>query len=235
MIEPARTAPTWLLCLMGSGEFEPWASNLERELLAAATGDGSVAIVATASAPEGPAYHAWTERGLMHYAELGVPAHVADLRGRDDAFRGDVVAAIATASLVVISGGNAAYLATTLADSPAWAAMRALLDRGGAIAACSAGAMVLGQAAPPRMSADLRTEDVETGLELLSDVWIWPHWDGTSDEIRERLLELTPHDVDLLLIDESTAAVAREARWDTFGRGRTEWIRRATGDGLLAS
>jgi cyanophycinase len=235
MIEPARTAPTWLLCLMGSGEFEPWASGLEHDLLAEATGDGSVAIVATASAPEGPAYHAWTEKGLAHYAELGAPAHVADLRGRDDAFRGDVVATIASASLVFMSGGNAAYLATTLADSPAWSAMRALLDRGGAIAGCSAGAMVLGQAAPPRMAADLQTEDVETGLELLSDAWIWPHWNGTSDEIRERLLDVTPHDVDLLLIDETTAAVARDGRWDTFGRGRARWIRRATGDGLLAS
>jgi cyanophycinase len=220
---------------MGSGEFESWASDLERELLAAATGDGSVAIVATASAPEGPAYHEWTTRGLAHYAELGVPAHVADMRDRGDAFRGDVVSVLDNASLVFMSGGNAAHLAATLADSPAWSAMKGRLDGGGAIAGCSAGAMVLGQAAPPRMAADLPTEDIEPGLGLLPDLWIWPHWDGTSDEIRERLLEVTPLDVDALLIDELTAAVAREARWDTFGRGRAGWIRRATGDGLLAS
>jgi len=235
MLEAAHAAPRWLLCLMGSGEFEPWTSDLERDLLAAATGDGSVAIVATASAPEGSTYHAWIDKALDHYAEVGVPAHVADLRGRDDAFRSDVIAEIERASLVFMSGGNAGYLARALADSAAWDAMRGLLDRGGAIAGCSAGAMVLGQAAPPRMTADVRTEDVEPGLALLPDLWIWPHWSETSEENRERLLEITPHDADVLLIDEVTAVVARDERWETYGRGRAEWIRRATGEGLLAS
>ena len=68
MLELSRSAPRWSLALLGSGEFEPWTDELERELLAGATGDGSVAIVATASASEGSAYHHWVEKGLAHYA-----------------------------------------------------------------------------------------------------------------------------------------------------------------------
>jgi hypothetical protein len=39
--------------LLASGEFEPWAAEAERFALSAATGDGSVAILATASGREG--------------------------------------------------------------------------------------------------------------------------------------------------------------------------------------
>jgi len=42
--------------LMGSGEFEPWSFELERAALRRADGDGSVAILPTASALQtGPA------------------------------------------------------------------------------------------------------------------------------------------------------------------------------------
>src|SRR5207237_5626321 len=46
--EMART-----FLLQGSGEFEPWTADVERRALAGAVGDGSVAILPTASAPEG--------------------------------------------------------------------------------------------------------------------------------------------------------------------------------------
>jgi cyanophycinase len=224
MLELPRTAPRWSLALLGSGEFEPWTDDLERELLAGATGDGSVAIVATASASEGSAYHGWVEKGLSHYAELGVAAHVADIRGREDAHRDDVRDELSRASLVFMSGGDASYLATVLAGSPAWEAMRDLLDRGGAIAGCSAGAMVLGEAAPPNMLRDLRLEDVAPGFALLPSTWIWPHWRETGPEIRAHVLGLTPDDAATLLIDERTATVARDETWVTVGEGSASWF-----------
>ena len=82
------------VALLGSGEFEPWTRELDRSLLDRATsGDGTVAIVPTASALEGSRFHDWAEKGLRHYSDLGVPARLVDLRGRDDADRADVVAA----------------------------------------------------------------------------------------------------------------------------------------------
>jgi cyanophycinase len=219
-----RTAPRLLLALLGSGEFEPWTSGFERELLEAATGDGSVVIVATASAPEGPTYHEWLEMGLDHYADAGVVAHVADVRGREDAHRDDVVAEIERASMVFMSGGDASYLAMALAGSPAWDAMRDLVERGGAIAGCSAGAMVLGEAAPPCMLRDLRLEDVGSGLALLPSTWIWPHWSELPAEVRAHLLGLTPDDATTLLIDERTATLARGETWTTVGDGAARWF-----------
>src|SRR4051812_24784565 len=219
-----RTAPRLLLALLGSGEFEPWTSGFERELLEAATGDGSVVIVATASAPEGPTYHEWLEMGLDHYADAGVVAHVADIRGREDAHRDDIVAEIDRASMVFMSGGDASYLAMALAGSPAWEAMRDLLERGGAIVGCSAGAMVLGEAAPPNMLRDLRLEDVGSGLAVLPSTWIWPHWAESPPEVRRHLLGLTPDDAATLLIDQGTATLASGETWTTVGQGSARWF-----------
>ena len=58
--------------LLGSGEFEPWAGEAERFALADAPGDGSVAVLATASAREGDAvFERWIGMGLAHYTSLG--------------------------------------------------------------------------------------------------------------------------------------------------------------------
>jgi cyanophycinase len=224
VFEIPATAPRFLLALLGSGEFEPWTARFETELLEAATGDGSVVIVATASAPEGPTYHEWLEMGLDHYADAGVVAHVADIRGREDAYRDDVVADIERASLVFMSGGDASYLAMALAGSPAWEAMRDLLERGGALAGCSAGAMVLGEASPPNMLQDLRLEDLGSGFGLLPSTWIWPHWAESPSELRAHLLGLTPDDAPTLLIDERTATIARGETWITVGEGSARWF-----------
>ena len=63
--------------MLGSGEFEPWAADVEREAIASATGDITVLIVPTASVPDrGDSFSKWARMGLDHYAWLGVPAKV---------------------------------------------------------------------------------------------------------------------------------------------------------------
>jgi cyanophycinase len=224
MVASGPTAvPRWLLCLMGSGEFEPWAEALERDLLTLATGDGSVAIVSTAAAPDGHGtYEAWAAKGVEHYAALGVASHVVDLRDRDDAFRSDVVDSVADASLVFMSGGNAAYLSSVLGGTPVWEAMRRLLERGGAIGGCSAGAMVLGEAAPPCMDAGFQDGDVAPGLALLGNTWIWPHWNAVERDVADRLLSLTEPGGVTVTIDEETAILARGEAWHRYGDGAFE-------------
>ena len=65
--------PTFLL--LGSGEFEPWSTEVESLALADAVGDGSVAILPTASASEGDqVFERWGRMGLDHYARSGVSA-----------------------------------------------------------------------------------------------------------------------------------------------------------------
>ena len=83
--------------LLGSGEFEPWSHEVEAEALAGATGDGRVAILPTASAPEGDeVFERWGRMGLGHYAERAVPAEIVPVRTRDDALRDDLADRSAT-------------------------------------------------------------------------------------------------------------------------------------------
>jgi cyanophycinase len=141
--------PRGPIALLGSGEFERWTDEIDRTLLEHATsGDGTVAIVPTASALEGRTFDEWAEKGLRHYASLDLPARVIDLRGRDDASRSDLVSAIEGASMVFFSGGNPAYLARTLAGSPFWDTVVERVRAGTAYAVCSAGACVAVSFAP---------------------------------------------------------------------------------------
>jgi len=59
------------LALVGSGEFELWTEESDRFLLSRATGDGSVAILPLASAPEGRAFADWAHKGLEHNDSKG--------------------------------------------------------------------------------------------------------------------------------------------------------------------
>ena len=74
--------------LLGSGEFEPWTTGIERRVLGGAHGDGSVVILPTASAKDGDAvFERWATMGLEHYAAAGIPAEVLRVKTRDDAHR----------------------------------------------------------------------------------------------------------------------------------------------------
>jgi cyanophycinase len=127
--------------LLGSGEFEPWSAEPERAALEGR--EGSVAIVPTASAPEGDKiFDRWANMGLEHYASLAVDARVVPLKVRADADRHDVVAMLDDAAIVYFSGGNPRFLADTLRGTAFWRRMLERLDDGMVYAGCSAGAMV---------------------------------------------------------------------------------------------
>ena len=80
---------------------------------------GARAIVApTAAAHEGDeSFDGWANKGLEHYAGLGIPAEVLPLKTREDAHRDDLVRRLDDASIVFFSGGNPARLAGLLRDT----------------------------------------------------------------------------------------------------------------------
>jgi cyanophycinase-like exopeptidase len=134
-VEDGRT-----FLLMGSGEFEPWSEEVERAALQGAQGDGSVAIVPTASFPDGRAiFERWGAMGLAHYEAMGVPASIVPLEDRSDAMRKGVASLVADASMVFFSGGKPRYLARAIDGTPFWDGLLAALDRGAVFAGCSAG------------------------------------------------------------------------------------------------
>lgn len=107
--------------LLGSGEFEAWASEAERFALAEAPGDGSVAVLATASAPEGDAvFERWIGMGLAHYKSIDVAAQALRVRTRSDALDTSIAKVLDGVSMVFFSGGSPKYLAATLRGTVVW-------------------------------------------------------------------------------------------------------------------
>src|SRR5260370_25662161 len=82
--------------------------------------------------------------GRTHCRKLGLEPAVVELKVREDGLRPEVVAEVAGASLIFFSGGNPAYLARTLRETPFWEAVGAAIEEGCALAGSSAGIAYLG-------------------------------------------------------------------------------------------
>jgi cyanophycinase len=218
--------------LLGSGEFEPWSSDVEARTLADATGDGSVLIAPTASASEGDhVFDRWAQMGLRHYAADGVPAEVLPVKTREDAFRDDVAARVGSASMIYFSGGKPAKLAGVLRDSPLLSAILLAMERGAVYAGCSAGAMV---ASRERDAEGRRGTSWLFGLGLVPHVSFGVHWDraaripGAQWWMTSRL----PEDTWFVGIDEQTAILGDGTTWTVHGR-RTVTLRGVDGSSTV--
>jgi cyanophycinase len=202
--------------LLGSGEFEPWSADAERFALSAASGDGSVAVLATASGREGESvFERWTSLGLAHYESLSITAHPVRVRNRVDALDPGVAHQLDDVSMVFFSGGSPKYLAETIAGTPVWDGVQRLIDRGGVYAGCSAGAMVAG-------ASGMRFP-FGSGLDLLPATAVGVHWDAMSAWWIRWLRDLAPRRLPSRLrfigVAENTAIASDGDAWRVFGSG----------------
>jgi cyanophycinase-like exopeptidase len=220
------------IALVGSGEFTVAMEEVDRDLLAS-TGRARprVAILPTASWPDGDeAFLGWIERGRAHFSALGAEVEGVGLRTRDDAFDDACAQAIGEADIVYLSGGKPAHLLDVLDGTPAGAAVLAVHLRGGIVAGCSAGAMVLA-AHQPRVSGRrfLRfPTGWRDGLALVERTVVLPHYDAFPEALAAAAVLVAPRGTFVLGVDEETAAVGRNGTWQVSGRGRvTVWRGRA--------
>jgi cyanophycinase len=209
--------------LLGSGEFEPWTTDVDRWLLDRTTRSGPVLITPTASAPEGEdVFRHWAGMGLGHFNGSSRRADVLELRTRDDAYRDDVVKRLDDASVLYFSGGNPAYLVETLADTPFWTAALSGLHRGLAYAGCSAGVAALGVLAPDSSRRRFSDDVWRDGLGLFPGTLFAPHWDAVDFYISgatAAIKHAVPSDARLFAIDENTAALGDGRTWSVAGSG----------------
>lgn len=215
--------------LLGSGEFEPWAGDVDRWLLERASGDGSVLVLPAASAPEGDlVFDMWANMGLTHYRRLGIPAEVVSLKNRQDAERRSLARRVSTASMVFFSGGNPAYLTEILHGSRFWAEVVAGLGRGLAYGGCSAGVACLGEAAPDSGAARASPARMRRpGLRLFPGTYFGPHWDTLdfhAPGFQRLWISSVPPDGRLLAIDERTAVVGDGVEWTVLGSGAAHFL-----------
>ena len=230
--------------LLGSGEFEPWSADVDRRLLADATGDGRVLILPTASAKEGDTiFDGWGSMGLKHFDSIGIPAEVVPIKTREDAGRPGFVAKVTEASAVYFSGGNPAYLAATLSGTPLWAEVLRAQERGLVYIGCSAGVACLGDNAPDSDRERFADGFWEPGLGVFHGIWFGPHWDaleGFVPGLTDFIVSSVPRGDTLFAIDERTAAVGDGADWTVIGAAGVhvyrdgEWTHHASGDTFTA-
>ncbi|MFL5736692.1 MAG: Type 1 glutamine amidotransferase-like domain-containing protein [Actinomycetota bacterium] len=226
--------------LLGSGEFEPWTTDVDRWLLGRTTRTGPVLIAPTASAPEGEdVFRRWAGAGLEHFGGGSRRAEVLELRTREDAFREDVVERLVDASVLYFSGGNPAYLVETLADTPFWTAVLTGLERGLSYAGCSAGVAALGVRAPDSSRRGFSDDAWRDGLGLFPRTLFGPHWDAVDFYLpgaTAAIQRAVPPGARLFAIDENTAAVGDGRTWSVIGSGSVAileagaWRRFASGE-----
>jgi cyanophycinase len=214
------------VALIGAGEFLSTMAALDAELLAA-TGRirPRVAILPTASAPHGEeAFQRRAAMGVEHFSALDAEVEAVLVHDRSEADDPANVQAIAEADLVYLSGGKPDHLLRSLAGSAVWSAMLAVHRRGGVLAGCAAGAMVLcGQCASFRRPPHLPFGYVP-GLGVVPGVAVFPSYDRTPEAVAAMLILRAPSGTIVLGIDEGTAAVGRDGAWQVRGRSRvTVW------------
>ena len=218
--------------LLGSGEFLPWSETMDRLVLERADGDGRVLILPTASAKEGDeVFDGWAAKGMAHYGSLGIDAEVVPLKTREDAESPEFVARLEGASVAYFSGGNPAYLASTLADTPFWAALRGRMERGLAYVGCSAGVACLGDRAPDSDTRRFADGFWEPGLGVFHGVWFGPHWDALDSFVpglSDFIVSSVPAGECLFAIDEQTAAIGDGAEWSVVGTSAVHVYRDGT-------
>lgn len=207
--------------LLGAGEFLPWSPEAERYVLSDAR-PGPVAVVPTASAPEGDGvFDRWAEMGLAHYRELGVDARLVGLKTRDQAFSELVLEALEGASMYFFSGGSPLHLARVLDGTPALEVITLALAGGAVFAGCSAGAMVAGA----RVENARGPEFWNVGLGLVANARFGVHWNrmpGLLPGVKEFAVSggrRAPH---FIGIDEDTAIAGDGSFWRVFGTGRVD-------------
>jgi cyanophycinase-like exopeptidase len=207
--------------LLGAGEFLPWSEEGERYVLRLTRRTGPIAILPTASAPEGDTvFDRWGTMGLDHYAQLGLDARVVPLKTRDDALDPALIAALDDVSMVFFSGGNPAYLARTLDWTPFLDALVRGLASGLVFAGCSAGAMVAGARVGTSAGPGFRS----AGVGLVAHARFGVHWNRVPGlpGVKRFMTAGSERAGAFVGIDEMTAIAGDGVRWRVFGGGRVE-------------
>jgi cyanophycinase len=211
-----------MLALIGSGEYLPSMEAVDRELIRRLPSPPRVVCLPTAAGTEGPGRIGyWTRLGIEHFTRLGVPVRslpVIDRAGADDPAFAD---AVAETNFIYLSGGHPDYLFQTLSGSLVWKAVLSVVENGGLLAGCSAGAMVLGDVLlgiPPRRRMP--------GFGLLPGAMVIPHFDEFPQWMSTLLRFWAGRGLTTVGIEANTALFVRDGKMEVLGSGGvTVWDR----------
>jgi len=209
--------------LVGSGEFTPAMSDIDREILGTIGPAPTVVILPTAAAGEDP--EDWALRGVGHFWRLGArsvglmvlePAHAHDP---------DNVEVIRNADLLYISGGKTARVLEALEGSPLWQGFLLAREAGAWLVGSSAGAMALGDWALVHRPEDGHGTPTlwMPGLGMLQGYAVVPHFDAWAEAAA--LTEQIVGACSVFGIDEDTAVLLDGGRAHVAGAGAAHLYR----------
>ena len=213
-----------MLALVGSGEYLPAMEPVDRELMRRLADPPRVICLPTAAGQEGPERIGyWSQLGVEHFTRLGAQVQALPVIDRASAHDGELARTVAGANFVYLSGGKPDYLHKTLAGSPVWSAIESVLARGGLLAGCSAGAMIMGE-----KILGFPVLNLKPGFNYLPGIVIMPHYDEISQHMRTLVHTLTGPKRILVGIEGNTALVVSDTRLEVLGSGGvTVWNRSA--------
>ena len=214
------------LALVGSGEYLPEAQQLEAELLRFGISRGKtntyIQIPSAAGKEGADRLDFWRQRGANQGARIGCEVKFLPVLTREDACDEQWIAEIKRAGLIYFSGGDPVHLAELFADTPMWDAIVQSWHEGASLAGCSAGAMAFGG-----KIIGIRRSQFSTGLNLLPNIEVIPHYDKFLGWLPDRVAAAVVRkdaDTALIGIDENTALV-RTDKWRKFGSGHVHILR----------
>ena len=208
------------LALVGSGEYLPPIDPLDRFLFSLLDDSPMVSCLPTAAGSEGPARIAyWTDLAVQHFSRLGVPVESLPVIDRTSANDKEMAERIQASNFIYLSGGKPDYLFQALNKSLVWQAIMSVLERGGLLAGCSAGAMILGERIPAFPTW-------RKTFNLLNGVIIVPHFDEIPSSFLKVMSIMVGRGSTLVGIDGFTALVRIGEEFTVAGQGSvTVWNR----------
>lgn len=210
------------LALVGAGEFLETMSKVDR-LLLDRCGGNKVMILPTAAAPDGDGVpQKWIRLGVDHFNRLGAQAEGLLVLDRSHCDDDGFAAQVAEADLIYFSGGKPDYLHAALIGTRVWAAVQSVLSRGGVVAGCSAGAMIMGGYVPSfatRLSIPLITRWLPA-FGLIPHAVVVPHYNEFPEIMINLMFGRRPASSYLIGVDAHTALIGLDGQWQAAGAGR---------------
>ena len=203
-----------VLALTGGDELHPGNEKQDRFLVE--------------HSPRGPAYVLATanskhpdmavEMCRRWFSGLGKEVQELKVRSREDADSAEMAKLAAQGGMFYLVGGNPGRIAEILRGSLVWQAIHAAWRKGSALGGSSAGAMVL-------CRWTLVDGHPVEALDVVHESAVLPHYNTFGQTWASSARAVLPRDTWLLGLDERTAMVLHQGKWQVMGAGSLTVLR----------
>ena len=214
------------VALVGSGEYLIQMQEIEADLLHRGTSRGKsntyIQIPTGAGQESADRIEFWKECGAAQAERMGATCHFLPILKREDAFNPQYIEEVTNAGLIYFSGGDPGYITEVFEGTPLWEKIKQEFNSGSSLAGCSAGAMAFGS-----KIVGLRISHAQSGLGLISNIEVIPHYDKFLGWVPDRVASIALRSDDgayLLGIDEDTALVLTD-KWRVQGRAKVHVLK----------